>query len=668
MIIERMPQLFDMDGEHTSIILAFWPDLDVAKRIVQIDGVTELAEDLHVTLAFCGKGPDMTDAQIARIIDAADVLSREYSQFIVTLSGVGRFDNGESSAVWAGMQSDQLQAMNARAKELLAERGIEANAHYGAYTPHMTLAYIGADDESPVTDFPDLPVLFNALTISVASRRAQLPLQETRTMTILERLRNLIAPKKPVKRDMMMHLVWENVYRHFDEMNRAGMGDDGDDGYYDPNKMHWFQELYVGAGGALFALSVQAGKLYRSAVVVGDDSVVVGMPEQVVTRFEPVQQRTRIITRLDNNLPVFLSILATAALNKANELDTRALFDTFVERFTGDNEYMNIYHIGKDKSRIGKLLWVGRDENLLLGLWTPDDNKVGRAVAETIEADVDGEWGVSIEFLPDDEGNLVEVAPGIELRAFEAGDLWGASIVRSAHACSWFTGHAVERIFRMNKEVKAAIETLIKNPDALAEFETWVDGANRTIAQSGAITRADETAVADETAATDAEAETETGADLGAQIAVLTESLNALATKVAGMGSASSPTDTAPVIEIGPEAAEGIAQAVFSGEAFRALSDGVARLSGALEAQSKQALEATQALTARLDKLEGNVTALTRTEEEKIRAHDELKPKGSTVTVAWRAPRGKDEQKPDAKTLRLATLASKTLSAWEDKT
>lgn len=659
MIVERMPQLFDMDGEHTSIILAFWPDPDVAARIAQIDGVQERADDLHVTLAFCGKGPDMTDAQIARIIDAADVLSREYSQFVVTLSGIGRFDNGDSSAIWAGMQSDQLQAMNARAKELLADRGIIADASYGDYTPHMTLAYIGADDDSPVADFSDLPVLFNALTISVASRRAQLPLQETRTMTILERLRNLIAPKKPVKRDMMMHLVWENVYRHFEEMNRAGMGEDEyGESSYDPNKMHWFQELYVGAGGSLFALSVQAGKLYRSAVVVGDDSVVVGMPEQVVTRFEPLQ-RTRIITRLDNNLPVFLSILATAALNKANELDTRALFDDFVERFTGEDEYVNVYHLGKSKSRIGKLLWVGRDENLLLGLWTPDDNIVGRSVAETIAADTDGEWGVSIEFLPDDDGRLIEVVPGIELRAFEAGELWGASIVRSAHACSWFTGHAKERIFRMNKDVKQAIETLIKNPDALAEFETWVDGTNRAIADSGAITRADETAVADETAATG-------DADLGAQIAVLTESLNALAAKVAGITNAPIAT-LEPAIEIGPEAAEGIAQAVFSGEAFRSLSDGVARLSGALEAQSKQALESVQALTARLDKLEGSVIAMTRTEEEKLREHDERKPKGSTVTVAWRAPRGKDEQKPDAQTLRLATLASKTLSAWEQK-
>jgi hypothetical protein len=52
--------------------------------------------------------------------------------------------------------------------------------------------------------------------------------------------------------------------------------------------MHWFQELYIASGGGMFALSVQGGKLYRSAVAVSDTGVTVGTPEQVVTRFEPV--------------------------------------------------------------------------------------------------------------------------------------------------------------------------------------------------------------------------------------------------------------------------------------------------------------------------------------------------------------------------------------------
>lgn len=179
-MLTRMPQLFDISGEHDSVILAFWPDANAAALLAQQAGVQEKAEDLHITLAYCGKAPDMTDAQIARIIDAADVLSQEFPPFVVTLSGVGRFDKDDKSVIWADVVSDQIHQMNARAKELLAERGIEADASYGDYTPHMTLAYLEAGAESPTGDFPDTPVLFRNLTISVAGRQAQLPLKEER--------------------------------------------------------------------------------------------------------------------------------------------------------------------------------------------------------------------------------------------------------------------------------------------------------------------------------------------------------------------------------------------------------------------------------------------------------------------------------------------------------
>lgn len=649
-MLQRMPQLFDVDGEHDSVILAFWPDANAASLIRDRDGVWEKAEDLHITLAYCGKAPDMTDAQIARIIDAADVLSKEFGQLVVTLSGIGRFDKDDKSIIWAGVNSDQIHAMNARAKELLAERGIEVDAKYSeGYTPHMTLAYLEPGSQSPIDDFPDTPVLFRNLTISVAGRHAQLPLKEGR-MNILDRLRAIIRSAdptaRPVKRDLMMHMVWENVYRHFEKMNSTGISYD-EDGYpeYDPDQMHWFQELYVASGGGMFALSVQGGKLFRSPVAVSDAGVSVGTPQPVVARFEPVNlQRTRVITRADNNLPIFLSILATAALNKANELDTRALFDTFVERFGQgkEEEYINVYHLGKSKSRIGRLLWVGRDENLLLGIWTPDDNLVGRAIAQTIEADSNGEWGVSIEFLPDNDGTLVEIVPGIEIRAFEAGTLWGASVVRSAHACSWFTGHMTEtkaRTFTMEKTVADAIKTLIQNPEALTEFETWVDGANRTIKDTNAITRTD-----------------------GSEDAPVT--LESLAATVAALSAKLGATGILeqtelPALELDESAVEGITQTVLKRTEFTALSDGIARLSGALEAQTKALTQSVEALTVRVAQLETG-------DEEKLRAHDELKPKGSRIVATWRAPRGNDEQKPTTeRTISFANAASRTEQNWK---
>lgn len=190
----------------------------------------------------------------------------------------------------------------------------------------------------------------------------------------------------------------------------------------------------------------------------------------------------------------------------------------------------------------------------------------------------------------------------------------------------------------MNADVRAAIETLIKNPAALTEFETWVDGANRTIKDSGAVTRS-------------TEAEPVTLESLAATVAALTAKFDAIG----------QPATEPQTIELDEAAAAGIAQAVFSGAEFRTMADSVARLSGAMEAQSKALLDSVQALTDR-------VASLEKGDEEKLRAHDETKPQGGKVTLAWRAPRGKDEAKPTTeKTRSLAAAVNATEAAWNAK-
>lgn len=195
----------------------------------------------------------------------------------------------------------------------------------------------------------------------------------------------------------------------------------------------------------------------------------------------------------------------------------------------------------------------------------------------------------------------------------------------------------------MDKTVQDAIKTLISNPDALTEFEQWVDGANRTIKDSGAVTRTDGSE-----------------ADAPLTLETLAATVAALSAKLDGFTVPATSTE-APTIELDEAAANGIAQAVFSGAEFRSLTDGVARLSGALEAQAKTLLESVEALTKR-------VAALEKDDSEKLREHEEMKPAGNKITLAWRAPRGKDEAKPVAeRTVSLANAASKTEQAWNSQ-
>lgn len=474
-----------------------------------------------------------------------------------------------------------------------------------------------------------------------------------------------------VERDTPLSSIWEQVREAFWQMYLAAADEMRADAE------HYLQDLYVGSSGGIFAITMNQGRLFRSPVFVSDNGVTVGEPVPVSVSFTP-QQRTRAIARTEDGRPVFLSILGAATINKDGEIDSRSLFDTMTERFKGDgSEYVNIYHLGKDKTRIGSYSWIGRDGYLLLGAWTPDDTPLARAVAATLEADEAGEWGNSIEFLPDDEGALVEIAPDIEVRAFDAGTFAGCSIVSTAHACHWFTANRLLHKERnMNENVRAAVLKLVGGDESLLkQVESAVDDTNRMIKDSGAITRTTEgeqeqpqgEAVAEEQ---QEQAPANTGlADVLAAIAELKGQIATIqaATQTERMDSASSPT----TIELTPEAAQGIATVIFTGAEFTQLANSVAAISGALEQQSRTAKEQGEALTARVAKLEEQTTkrlaALERDEEQKIREHEEMKPRGSTVTVSWRAPRGDEEGKGQSKARSIVDETDKLLADLDNK-
>lgn len=674
-IKNRVPQLFSAEGEYSGVIFALMPDQATAEQIAGIAGVQTPADQLHVTLAYVGKVQALTDAEIAHAVVGAEEIAMYHEPVSGMVNGVGRFnanpstvssDGAPQDVIYGVVDAPGLEEIRACILDCLEECGIEPVNNHG-FTPHMTLAYIPAGAPSPIDMVPTIPLQFSTLSLLVAGKRADFPFlgmepedeyeerMTTKKLSLLERLTDFVRQitaeleqpeeqavtteetetatdkpaAEPVKRDTVMGSVWEQVNAAIWQRNGEA------DTMIEEMSYHYLQDLYVGSNGGIFAITTNQGRLFRSPVFVADAGVTVGEPVQVSVTFTP-QQQTRAVGRTEDGRPVFLSIEGAATINKDGEIDSRALFDTFVERFKGDgSEYVNIYHVGKDKTRIGSYNWIGRDGYLLLGIWTADDTPLARAVAATLEADSAGEWGKSIEFLPDSEGELIELVPGIECRAFDAGTFQGASIVLADHACHWFTANRLIKERTMNDVVKAAVRKLVGGDETLlAQVEGMVDDTNRMITQSGAVTRTTEDAQAEEVVT-----EETTGPGMSDVLAAINE----LKAQVAGIQAA---TNQERTIELTPEAAQGIATVIFTGSEFTQLANSVATISGALEQQGKQVTEQATALTARIAQLEEQTTkrlaVLERSEEDKIRTHDELKPRGSTVTVAWRAPRGQD--------------------------
>lgn len=805
-----MPLLFDLtNSQHTGVAVMLYPDDETARIIAARDGVTERMEQLHVTLCYCGDGLQMTDAQVAGVVLAANHVAGLAMPFTANLQGIGRFQANESTGgldvIYASVDSPIIETLRIGLLEALQYHGVELPDPTHGFTPHMTLAYVASGfDSSLQRDWQPIEVNFSSLSVRVGDMQSDflltgdhiddedapverdwivggsrdLPIADTdaawdgpearremieagidtarrghliydderadegvqaafrlpfarivdgrlqaipsglraaasrlpqtdapqdvidRARTVLdgyfermeedeERMNawqrfiasftkktDEIRPTTNVERDTAISALWDGIWAEFQRLN-ADIESTGDNSFFYP------QEIYVGDDGGIFMIAVRNGKLYRSRVVVNNDDIVLGSLEPVTATFNPTN-RTSIVARTEDGRPVFASILSSAVLNKEQEIDSRALFDTFIERFKGDgSEYMNVYHLGKERSRIGEIRALFREDYLLIGLWVPDDTPAGRSVGRTLENDTTGKWGNSIEFLPDDYGQVIDI-DDIKVRIYESGTLWGGSIVMSEHACAWFTAHqalgnGVERT--MGQQMKDALLELfgdesILESEQFAGFMRMAARANEAAVEQGVISRGETLTgkqLQDIIRALEAEDNNGNGQnqesdhdageqedDTGVTLEGIAATVGQLSATVESLKNSEGGQDN--TIELTPEAATGIAEAVFQGADFQNVARSVEKLSISIEDKTKQIVAQVEGLVERVTAMEDRLKAVEADEDEKMRALDEGRPAGSKTTIAWRAPRSSneaDEKNGKKRAISMADLAER---------
>lgn len=301
-----------------------------------------------------------------------------------------------------------------------------------------------------------------------------------------------------VHRDIAMMNVGQQVWAALDNynFNSGTMMTEDTSG----NDYHWLQDLYVADDGSIYAISCSNGKLYRWPVTIAtDNTVTIGQNQEVTPLFigNPQEQTfSRVHRNAQTGRYEGFAVMGTCALNKDNAIDARCLFDCFVERFTGKREYINIYHLGGDVTRIGEITMIFRADNLLVGHYILDDNPVANAAGATLAADETGEWGGSIEFLSDDEGKPTEVATNVFATVYTKGTLQGFSVARAVHGAAWGTSHFITREpQKMDKKLEDSISQLLgNNAEALEQFKQWIDGKNLRLVDSITQTAADQQA------------------------------------------------------------------------------------------------------------------------------------------------------------------------------
>lgn len=206
----------------------------------------------------------------------------------------------------------------------------------------------------------------------------------------------------------------------------------------------------------------------------------------------PTQTRTFTITRDAQGVPRWLMIAASAVVNKVGAIDSTVLFDNFIRHASESGEYpvLDFLHEG-EMIRFGKADWLKRDDALYLASGGFDDTDLARAAIAGLEARPDY-WGASIAYRVT-QAPLILQAEGM-IPVYTDGVNNFISIVPKRMAANLFTATLVaEEVKRMDAKIFEELVKLV-GPERAAQFASQVDDANRTIADTGMVTRAEESA------------------------------------------------------------------------------------------------------------------------------------------------------------------------------
>lgn len=385
----------------------------------------------------------------------------------------------------------------------------------------------------------------------------------------------------------------------------------------------WIHDVFHAEEGMSVVWS-DGGILFSAPVNVdGDDIVSLGEVNQVKQEFVPVGRT--IVRQQEDGAWRWFSRSAVSVLNRVGEIDSTALFDSFIAHAHETDEYptRQFYHKG-ETFEVGRCDWLGREGNVLLTSGLYDDSELAQIEIKARQAAAD-EWGDSIRFevIGDNALEILRIE-GVAIPVYRNGRLIEISTVLERHAASWFTsGRIVMEGNMQPKEFEGLVELFQGDEDKARKWlEENAVALNRQIEEDGLVART-------------AEGEAPDG-----------------------------DAEPAQDIPIDDSVIEAITRAALESEAFTIQRDGLA-------AQ----VEAFEALTVRLDELTALITAqqatidlLTQDDDAKRQRYTEDMPERPAravyrPSVAHRATLDNgNEPQPNSAERMGKTLASKGVS------
>lgn len=302
---------------------------------------------------------------------------------------------------------------------------------------------------------------------------------------ITRKVRGLpVQPKEePTRRAVDLMQVGE-------ELQRIGfdMFEVDEDGWHES---YYLSRIMVGDDG-MYAVYSHRGKLYRAEITVTGSDVGIGELQEVEVHHTPVS-RTWVKREADGKLRIYM-IAGVAAINRDGEIDSRALFDSFVARADASGFYPKIdwYHLGSELSigDVGQCDFVARAQNAYLASGVLNEsNPLTAKIVERIES---GGVGCSVEYYPmlrmDGTPDTETIFVGdVPVTVYRDGLNTRIALLPEQHASHILTSTMSERTVRMTADQARKLRALFDSDAEFEKFVSTVEGVERSAAE--AVTR-----------------------------------------------------------------------------------------------------------------------------------------------------------------------------------
>jgi hypothetical protein len=151
----------------------FQPDSDWGTSF-KVDGGEQ---DSHITFVYLGEVGDMAVEQQRQLIGITAEVCQRHTAMYGSVEGSQVFDLPDGTHAWvANVNVPELAEFRGDLVSALEGAGIAVNNDY-EFTPHLTLAYLAADQSAPDVEVAETGIFIDKVTVAIAGLHFELALE-----------------------------------------------------------------------------------------------------------------------------------------------------------------------------------------------------------------------------------------------------------------------------------------------------------------------------------------------------------------------------------------------------------------------------------------------------------------------------------------------------------